>query len=830
MTMAAKTSVAGSAEESGGSVRGGVGDKNPWSHVWQVPLLVLGILAFGLGVRELIKHRKTVPFETHVADVQQILTAGEYERAIDRINVLGDFYKAGPQQAQLQKLAGDAHYLAQQKEPAFVRENYQRVADHYRKAVALGAKADAEMNERWGEAALAIGNPELAIEKLEAAIAADVKKLRPHARDLVAAYLAGGVVEKAQRILVRTLGQPDATVDERAWALCKKIELAMKAGAPAGVQEAIDDARAALKTIPERDPAGRVLLAIGHAEFDAGKLDEAQRDLSTARQRFVVHHLDDGRAAVLLGKIAEAKGDLVEAGRLYEEIATGDQGTTLWPAARFGRAEVTALKGQPDALMQADYRFVVNSLTQTDEPGSIPDATVGVSKEPELINISQVRTSYVSHIERYAGKDQLDAALVFLALQRELKDPETPATAYRLATIEERRAGELMNEVAAMPESDVKGRAEKTQAATTMLADAADAYRRHAQLTTMDDALSGNSLWRSAQLFDQSGRTKAAVDALAKFTTERPHDVRVPEGLLAMGRLYQSVGMIDDAIAIYQRNIKENARTPAAYTAAVNLARCYMVQGSEKFEPAEKTLLSLVQDNMDLGPAANEFRVSLFTLGELYYTNGRWADAILRLEEATARYPSDKAIPRALFMLGESYRKSAADIRDALQKNQMVDHQEALAAARMDRLHRAAVLFGRVIDALDVDTLQASTQETRLSPLEQEYLRTSYMDRAECYFELGEFSTAIKFYDQAATRFAQSVMAIESYVQIVNAYVLMNEKTRADAAAERAQWILKRIPDEAFSKVPAPMTRQYYEDFFKLGRTAQEQRDAIIPG
>lgn len=252
-----------------------------------------------------------------------------------------------------------------------------------------------------------------------------------------------------------------------------------------------------------------------------------------------------------------------------------------------------------------------------------------------------------------------------------------------------------------------------------------------------------------------------------------------------MGRLYQSVGMIDDAIAIYQRNIKENARTPAAYTAAVNLARCYMVQGSEKFEPAEKTLLSLVQDNMDLGPAANEFRVSLFTLGELYYTNGRWADAILRLEEATARYPSDKAIPRALFMLGESYRKSAADIRDALQKNQMVDHQEALAAARMDRLHCAAVLFGRVIDALDVDTLQASTQETRLSPLEQEYLRTSYMDRAECYFELGEFSTAIKFYDQAATRFAQSVMAIESYVQIVNAYVLMNEKTRADAAAER---------------------------------------------
>lgn len=360
------------------------------------------------------------------------------------------------------------------------------------------------------------------------------------------------------------------------------------------------------------------------------------------------------------------------------------------------------------------------------------------------------------------------------------------------------------------------------RAALAMLADAGDAYRRHAQLTTMDDALSGNSLWRAAQLFDQAGRTTDAVNALRKFTTERPHDPRVPEGLLAMGRLYQSAGRIDDAVAIYQRNIKENGKTPAAYASAVNLAKCYMLQGPEKFEPAEKALLSLVQDNMDLGPAANEFRVSLFTLGELYYTNGRWADAILRLEEATERYPKDARVPRALFMLGESYRKSAGDIRDAIQKNPAIEHREELAAARSERLRRAAALFTRVIAALDSDNTQTLAGQARpISPLEEECLRTSYMDRAECYFELNELPTAIKFYDQTAARFATHVMAIESYVQIVNAYVSMNERARADAAAERAQWVLKRIPDEAFTKEPATMSRQYYEDFFKLGRTRQ---------
>ncbi len=449
---------------------------------------------------------------------------------------------------------------------------------------------------------------------------------------------------------------------------------------------------------------------------------------------------------------------------------------------------------------QGDYRFVIQTLLQPEALPTIADSSVGAgdadvkgSTTHEMLDLDQVRASLASHIDRYAAAGKLSDALLLVAIQREINDPETATSASRVATIEERRAGEMMKAAEALPESDVAGRAQQKQAALEMLADSAEAYRRHAKLTTMDDVVSGNSLWRAGQLFDQAGRTADAVAALMKFTTERPHDPRVPEGLLAMGRLYQSVGRIDDAIAIYQRNIKENAKTPAAYSSAVNLARCYMVQGPEKFDLAEKSLLSLVQDNLDLGPAANEFRVSLFTLGDLYYTNGRWADAILRLEEATERYPEDGAVPRALFMLAESYRKSAGDIGDAMQKNPAIEHREELAAARVERLHRAASLFARVIAKLDGDEggQMIASIAPKLSALEEDYLRTSYMDRAECYFELNDLPTAIKFYDLTASRFAQNVMAAESYVQIVNAYVSLNEPARADAAAERAQWVLE---------------------------------------
>jgi tetratricopeptide (TPR) repeat protein len=682
------------------------------------------------------------------------------------------------------------------------------------------------MNERWGEAEMALGDAQLAIDRLQAAIAADPSKLQAHVRDLVAAHMAAGETAKALSILDQLLqGKSDIPVDNRAWAMCKRIQIAMESGTGGKeLQHAIDQARAALAGIPERDPAGRVLLWIGRAEYGQGKLDEAKRDLTDARQRFVVHHLDDGRAAILLGKIAEAQNDLETAADLYQDVVTRDLGTSIWAAARFGRAEVLALQNQPNEQMKTDYQFVINALATASEGPSIDDSLdSGNHRVPELVGMDQVRSSLVSQYERYSDADRLDDALMFLALQKEINDPETAAMAYRLASTKERRAAELTKEMDALPASDLKGRAAKRDAATALLGEAGEDYLRHAGLTTMDDAASGNSLWHAARLFDEAGETMKSVKVYEKFTTERPSDPRTPEGLLNMGLLYQSVGMLDRALFVYDRDIKENPRTPAAYSAAVNLARCYMALGAgpdqpENFEKAEKSLLSLVQDNADLLPTAKEFRVSLFTLGELYYIHGRWADAILRLEEAVARYPNDAGLSRAMFMLAESYRKSAGEIAEAIRKNPGIDHRDALQQARSERLTRAAMLFGRVIAALDVNG-EDPLADTKLSASDEEYLHASYMDRAESYYELGEYSTAIKLYDQTATRFAQNRLAIEAYVQIVNSYLAMGEPRQANAAAERAQWILKRIPDEAFAQGPVPSGRQYYVDFFKLNES-----------
>jgi tetratricopeptide (TPR) repeat protein len=813
--------------------------------------LLAGLALFGFGVRALVRTFKPVPFNIQAMGVRGLLANGQYKKAIDAINVLGTYYHQSLEQGELQQLAGDAHYLAQQREPALVPENYKHVIEHYQRAVALGIVPGPVMNERWGEAALALGDVKTALARLEEAIAVDHSLVKVHARELVSAYAATGQLAKAQEILSQMLAPKEGSetgrdrggdagiedleaVDNRTWALCKQIEIAISASAQgadggpeaAALDRVVEKAREAVRSIPERDPSGRVLTWIGRAELEQGKIDQAQRDLTEARGHFVARHVDDGRAAVLLARIAESKGDLDAAGNFYREVVMSHAGTPLWAAARFGRAEVAVRQeGEISGQSEGDFRYAIAAVK-----GSEPSER-GVEPAPELISAANVRSGLVADYQRAADAGHLEQALEFLALQEDL-GPQDEALVFRTAVTRERRADELLAQAAG---AQGTARAEKEAEARALYAQAAEDYQKHSKLTTMTDTISSNSLWKAAQLMDQAGYPLRSIAIYEQFTIQHPRDPRVSEGLLAMGRLYQSAGMIEKAIPVYRRNISENPRTPATYTSAVNLARCYMAlldaeadrnspAAKEDFDKAEAALLSLVQDNSDIQPAAKEFRASLFTLGELYYRNNRWADAILRLEEAVERYPEDAGMPRALFMLAESFRKSAGEIAAAIQKDPTIAGRDTLEEARADRLLQAAGLFTRVIGILDAESEDApEPAATRpagrgLSALEEQYLRTSYMDRAESFFDRGDYAQAIKLYDQTATRFPEELIAVRAYVQIVNAYFALKESTQAGAAAERGRWILKRVPDEAFSAGPVKAGRDYYEKLLSLGK------------
>ena len=272
------------------------GGKNPWRRLWQVPALIAGLVIFAYGTRALVRTIKPVSYETHIQDIQGLMAQKQYPKAIEQINTLYEYYKTDAEKlGPLYMLAGDAHFLAQQNEPALVEENYRRAIELWSSSLRLGVKPTVQMKERWGLAALALGRAGEAVEKLEDAIHDDPALMKVHARELTQAYAGSGQVVRALDVVDRMLKVPDLEVGDRVWALTKRIELTMPAGGEP-LTKAIGEALKAVPEIPERDPAGRLLAWVGRAEFERGQVDAAQKHLTEARQRM-------GGSPVLLGNL-----------------------------------------------------------------------------------------------------------------------------------------------------------------------------------------------------------------------------------------------------------------------------------------------------------------------------------------------------------------------------------------------------------------------------------------------------------------------------------------------------------------------------------------------
>ena len=186
--------------------------------------------------------------------------------------------------------------------------------------------------------------------------------------------------------------------------------------------------------------------------------------------------------------------------------------------------------------------------------------------------------------------------------------------ALRRATTRELRAKELLGS--------------NVEAGRAMLAGAASDYLLHGSLTTLQDDISGPSLWKGAELLDQAGDTAKAIQVYERLTIQRPRDGKVAEGLLLLGQLYESAGKIDKALAAYERNVRENPLAPATYLSQINEARCHVTLAKQvtdlngkkaELEQAEKILVGLVEVNRNLLPSTPEFHDGLLAAATLYY-------------------------------------------------------------------------------------------------------------------------------------------------------------------------------------------------------------------
>ena len=765
------------------------------AQLWQFPLLVVSVALFGVASYLFIDPKPGLTIDQKIDAAQSFLDQQRPDAALAQLNRILAIEKLDvDHQGKIHLLLAQSLEMGQQQLKISIPANHQRIIEQTRLAVGDGVKLDATAYRRLGSSYEALNNLVEAIDNYRKSMAMDPTFTLSLERKIISLQLDADDVGPAEASLDDYLKNPKLTDAERAWAFGEKSQLLIDDGKFIDARIMLDDA---LKLANDTVAQGEVNYRLGYCAYKLNDPNEAERYLRVARDQLQVRHPLDADACFLLGKIYQDRDDPTTANSFYQVVLVSHIDSKVAPLARLGRGLCRIMLKQEDAGL-TDLHDLMNEIQKRTSWSKL--------KEPVLAGLRQAS-------QLLAARENYQGAVEVLAYEQTL-DPEPPPGFFeRLGAVFERRADQLDQSIAVAAPAD---KIRRTQQAREMRTRAGDAYIAYSQkLTLSDDTGYGDALWHGIDLYDRASAVQYVISALELFVTERPDDKLAPDALLRLGRAYQAAGMFDKAISAFQRNQFRYPQSLAASKSAVPLAQAYIAKGPEHYGKAESVLLSVVDNNKLVDPDAEEFKESLFDLAQLYYRTSRFEEAVARLEEFTQRYPNDDRMGQLLFLMGDSYRKSATllDARLASANNTdtngataVADLAEAVTAKR-DRLGKAKALYDRVIDlyrahdpAQDVDKL---------------YFKLAHFYRADCLYDLGDYAGAVKLYDAAAFRYQEDPSALAAYVQIVNAYCAMGKIDEARTANERAKWLLRRMPSEAFTDGTFSMPKAYWEQWLK---------------
>jgi tetratricopeptide (TPR) repeat protein len=803
--------------------------KGRLGKLWQMPLLVVSLGLFGYAAWLFIDPKFGPTISQRIAAIETLLKLKRFEAALDVGNKLLATDKLKPaEEAHVHSLLARVLEEAQKENRISLPSNHQRIIEQTKMALAEGEKETADLYRRLGESQEALDHPVDALVSYRKAITIDPAAFPALSRKVIELELAQQDLAPSQSTIETYLKIPNLPSAERAWGLTKKGEALIKRGLFAEARPVLLDALRAdpdpaashialswlgLPTLGA--PSGREQAVaqgmadywLGYCNWKLGESDEAERILRVARDLLTVAHPLDADAAFLLGRIRQEKNDPTEAISFFQDVLRSHPESMPAPLAKLRRGLCRITLDDDDAGL-SDLHTVVTEVETKKNREAYQEQVVEGLKEASAA---------------LAAKENLTGAIEALESEQ-LLVTEPPAEFYgRLAKVFEQHADQieqtLSENIASVERIKREGQVRKFR---THAADAYIALSRG--LTLADDRGQGEAMWKGVDLYDRAGAMPQSIGAMETFIAERPDDSSTPDVLLRLGRSYQATGQFDKAIAAFQREQFRYPQSLAASKSGVPLAQAFTAKGPASYPKAEKALLSVLE-NPIITPEAEEFRLALFELAQLYYRTGRYEDAITRLEETAQRYPSDPRLAQLLFLMGDSYRKSAellsekADAPSPLTQPGAAPPDPIAAAAaaavkaeaiaaRRDRLTKARALFGRI-----VDLSRGSVPEREIDRL---HLKLAHFYRADCFYDLGEYEEAIRHYDAAALRYQDDPSSVAAYVQIVNCYCRLGRLDDAHTANERAKWLLRKMPAEAFAEGKLSVPKKYWDDWLRL--------------
>jgi tetratricopeptide (TPR) repeat protein len=532
------------------------------------------------------------------------------------------------------------------------------------------------------------------------------------------------------------------------------------------------------KNAPQRSEASLLEGRIGLAEAlspgsatepDRDKLKQAIAIFEQARSEGPSKDQVAWRASYLIGLCHETMNDGRAALKHYAEAGQGGHPESI--AAMMHAADLLLAEGR-DAEAVAAYTRALGQVRQADPP------------ENPWMSAEELRSRAANAYLRLLETGRYEAALELLepwypafgrARQLQLQAQTHRAWAMALK--------EAASQTAASHADQERGRIEQE------FRQAGQLYARLAELRFAEREYP-DDLWDAVECLSAAHDYTAATDVLHTYLDHEPVRRRA-EALQRLGEALLVEGKTDEAVAALKESVEVDPMKAACYRSKI--LACKALIDARNLAAAETLLLENIESEY-LTPDSIEWRETLFQLGRILHLDGRYPQAIERLEEAVARYPQDKHTTLARYLIADSYRQRARGLALELEKT-IVDSARIALTRDMHRLLEAAIgQYDQALAALE----SPANAEAPAAPGESlaTIERNCHFMKGAALFDLGRYEEAIRAYSSATNRYQHEPEVLDAYVKVADCYRRLNRQSEARGTIEQAKVVLSRMPAE----------------------------------
>lgn len=773
---------------------------------------MLGTVLLVGGVIAGVMTRERPSYEAPIIEAERMLEDGKFEEALGHLNdralpYVGKRGFSRELRARFHILRARAIYHGQRELGLAREDNHEKVVQEFAQAEVYGAAHSPADQFLIADTLISLSRYEKAVERANA-LPPDHEAARTElVHRVILAKLNEPVLDYdgTLALLTELLAEEDLSSAERGWALARQAELLTRAGYR---EEAIRKLLRSMPVMADAEPQDRGLLhlILGRSYMEQGAIPEATKQLEWAAELLDDSDANRGEAIVLLGRIAQVRGDLAAARDQFVRVIGTFAGTPAALKARLGLAEVEAASENDDAAIAAFESIL---------------ALLGDGGSNAAVSRGAVAEALMRAYDDRFGSGRIAPALRFATMAEDFFPPDdAPTDVIKGIADARRRLAEIALEnleagpalLLALDEIDPATREE----ARTNLLRAGRYYRVHANRVVLgDNAAYADSLWLAADSFDRAGDQDATIAAFREYMSSFPFDARYAEAMYRLGQAMQARGDYELAAELYGDLIAASQvgsshlggaeLGPFGDMSYVPLAQTYLLDSEPgNDEDAERLLRQVVEGRVG-ETETSHYREALIALGSLFYDRGRYAEAIEVLNSAAGRYQDDPRREAILFKLADSNRLEAAAIERTLGEAMPDQERRALEEARHERLTTALATYEVVRASLE------GREGRRPSTLEEVYLRNAYFYLGACAFDLGAFDDAIHHYDAARERYPNDPASLVAMIQIVNAYLEQGDAARAATANERARRFYQRFPADAWNDPYLPLGDREWE-------------------